>query len=229
MLSCPRTTLDPTLPLTIELSLTYRCRFQGFRPGTIPPHLTPTYIAFAMDECAREATLEAMAQNNIRPFEDSRVDFAFESISIPPPKRKGKKKKKKSKKKQGKGAEDAAPAAASETPPQPPVEDVPAWLTFETMKEGELVVKSSGGWLVHDSATVCNIVHLFVFTPHVTYLFQPSTLVGNPDKAFRLWRRMSRASSLKTRPMLQGPHLLAIPTVLVVPWTGMQLMWHQRR
>mmetsp|Transcript_24770 Transcript_24770/g.54011 ORF Transcript_24770/g.54011 Transcript_24770/m.54011 type:complete len:272 (-) Transcript_24770:70-885(-) len=110
-------------------------RFQGFRPGTIPPHLAPTYIAFAMDECAREATLEAMAQNNIRPFEDNRKDFAFERISIPPPKKKGKKKKKSKKKKKGKGSEDAAAAAASEAPPQPPVEDVPAWLTFETMKE----------------------------------------------------------------------------------------------
>jgi hypothetical protein len=37
-------------------------RFQGFRPGTIPPHLTPTYIAFAMDEVAREATLEALGE-----------------------------------------------------------------------------------------------------------------------------------------------------------------------
>ena len=40
-------------------------RFQGFRPGTIPPHLLPTYYMFSMDECARETTLEAMEQNNM--------------------------------------------------------------------------------------------------------------------------------------------------------------------
>lgn len=138
MLSCPRiSNRIECSPLTTDSSRTYHCRFQGFRPGTIPPHLTPTYIAFAMDECAREATLEAMAQNNIRPFENARVDFSFESISIPPPKKRGRKKRKKSKKKK----DNAEDAAASEAPPQPPVEDVPAWLTFETMKEGELVVK----------------------------------------------------------------------------------------
>ena len=32
-----------------------RQSFQGFRPGTIPPHLLPTYKTFAMDEVAREA------------------------------------------------------------------------------------------------------------------------------------------------------------------------------
>jgi hypothetical protein len=31
-------------------------QFQGFRPGTIPPHLQPTYRTFAMDECAREVS-----------------------------------------------------------------------------------------------------------------------------------------------------------------------------
>ena len=45
--------------------------FQGFRSGTIPPHLLGTYAAFTMDECAREAILEAMQQNNIRPFDDA--------------------------------------------------------------------------------------------------------------------------------------------------------------
>ena len=29
-------------------------RFQGFRPGTVPPHLLATYKRFAMDETARE-------------------------------------------------------------------------------------------------------------------------------------------------------------------------------
>jgi hypothetical protein len=62
-----------------------RERFQGFRPGTIPPHLMTTYRAFCMDECARETVLEAMQQNNIRPFTDARSQFVIEQVSIPPP------------------------------------------------------------------------------------------------------------------------------------------------
>ena len=67
--------------------------FQGFRPGTIPPHFQPTYCMFSMDKCARETTLEAMEQNNIRSFEISRMEFEFEQITIPPVIKKGKKKK----------------------------------------------------------------------------------------------------------------------------------------
>lgn len=72
-----------------------RQRFQGFRPGTIPPHLEPTYRAFAMDESARETVLEALQQNNIRPFENARSEMAIESVSFPPPPQKRSKKKKK--------------------------------------------------------------------------------------------------------------------------------------
>lgn len=101
-------------------------RFQGFRPGTIPPHLQPTYRAFAMDECARETVLEAMQQNNIRPFTDARSEFLIESVSIPPSIKKGKKKKKGGRKKK---KEDV------EIPEDPvPVEE-PKWTTYETMKE----------------------------------------------------------------------------------------------
>lgn len=91
-----------------------RQNFQGFRPGTIPPHLLPTYRAFAMDEVAREATLEAMQQNNIRPFEAARKDFVFEQVSIPPKPVKKKKGKKKN------GVEEQAE---------------PVWQTFGTMQE----------------------------------------------------------------------------------------------
>ena len=105
-------------------------RFQGFRPGTIPPHLTPTYIAFSMDEVAREATLEALEQNGVRPFENARSDFTFDTISIPPPQ---KKKKKGKKKKKSKKKTDAA--AASDGAESPQVEEeTPAWLTFDSMK-----------------------------------------------------------------------------------------------
>ncbi len=103
-----------------------RQNFQGFRPGTLPPHLIPTYRAFAMDEVAREATLEAMQQNNIRPFESARSDFVFEQISIPPKP----KKKKKSKKKKSKQVEVVVEE-----------QEEPAWQTFDDMK-GAL----KGGW-----------------------------------------------------------------------------------
>ena len=97
-----------------------RQRFQGFRPGTIPPHIEPTYRAFAMDECARETVLEALQQNNIRPFESTRSDMFLKNFQIPPPK---KKKSKKNKKKSDQETEgDAEESEAS-------------WLTFETMKE----------------------------------------------------------------------------------------------
>lgn len=100
-------------------------RFQGFRPGTIPPHLLPTYRTFTMDECARETVLEAMEQNNIRPFSDARSELKIESVSIPPvvPK-----KKKKSNKKKKKGAE--APVEEDESK----AEESPQWRTFEDMK-----------------------------------------------------------------------------------------------
>lgn len=96
-------------------------RFQGFRPGTIPPHLEPTYRAFAMDECAREATLEAMQQNNIRPFEDARSMLEIADVSIPPPMKKSKYKNKRK------------TVAASEEEVSV-VEEPPAWLTFDNMK-----------------------------------------------------------------------------------------------
>lgn len=89
-------------------------RFQGFRPGTIPPHLEVTYRAFAMDECARETVLEAMQQQNIRPFENARAGMVLENFSVPPPKKKKSKKRRKT-------AEEA-------------VED-PSWQSFDTMKE----------------------------------------------------------------------------------------------
>lgn len=95
-----------------------RQNFQGFRPGTIPPHLLPTYRGFAMDEVAREATLEAMQQNNIRPFESARSDFVFERVSIPP---KPQKKKKKSKKK------STVEVVVEE-------QEEPVWQTYDDMK-----------------------------------------------------------------------------------------------
>lgn len=94
-------------------------RFQGFRPGTIPPHLEPTYRAFAMDECARETVLEALQQNNIRPFESARAEIVLEDFSVPPAPKKGKNKRKK-------GA-----AVTSEEEP----DEEPQWRFFATMKE----------------------------------------------------------------------------------------------
>ena len=102
-------------------------RFQGFRPGTIPPHLEPTYRAFAMDECARETVLEAMQQNNIRPFTSARTDMTFDTFCIPPPVKKAGSKKKKS----GRKAKETAEEPQGNTVRN----EEPTWLTFETMKE----------------------------------------------------------------------------------------------
>lgn len=100
-----------------------RQSFQGFRPGTIPPHLLPSYKTFAMDEVAREATLEAMQQNDIRPFGSARTDMLIEQVSIPP------KPKKKKKKKKGKDTLNVEPQADAE-------DDAPVpWPTFDTMAE----------------------------------------------------------------------------------------------
>ena len=104
-------------------------RFQGFRPGTIPPHLLPTYAGFAMDECAREATLEALQQNNIKPFDDARMEFEFDTISILP------QKKKKNKGKKKKRADVESNDVVEE--------EEPKWMVFETMKEA-----ISAGWKV---------------------------------------------------------------------------------
>jgi len=99
--------------------------FQGFRPGTIPPHLRGTYAAYTMDECAREATLEAMQQNNVRPFDDARAEFKIESISILPPKKKIKKKKGKRKQSPKSVEADTVVVAEEES----------KWVTVDTLKE----------------------------------------------------------------------------------------------
>lgn len=77
-----------------------------------------------MDECARETVLEAMQQNDIRPFTEAREALVIEDVSILPPKKKAKKKK-------GGRKNKAAEAAQSE---EDPVEEDPKWVTFESMK-----------------------------------------------------------------------------------------------
>lgn len=86
-----------------------------------------------MDECARETVLEAMQQNNLRPFEGARNELLIEDVTIPPPRKKGKKKGQKKKKK--KKAEDQSGGLV--------VEEEPKWLSFETMKEA-----IDAGWQV---------------------------------------------------------------------------------
>lgn len=125
-------------------------RFQGFRPGTIPPQLYKTYRAFSMDECARETVLEAMQQNNIRPFTNAREEILIEQVSIPPPPPppQAKKKKKKYPKKKKKTDEvlsnniddddtdDKNESTMSEDEvltDEPP--STPQWQTFDTMDD----------------------------------------------------------------------------------------------
>mmetsp|Transcript_4374 Transcript_4374/g.5743 ORF Transcript_4374/g.5743 Transcript_4374/m.5743 type:complete len:257 (+) Transcript_4374:108-878(+) len=106
-------------------------RFQGFRPGTIPPHLEPTYRLYAMDKCARETVLEAMQQNNIRPFDSCRSELVMEQFQIPPLKSKKSNKKKKPKKNKKGAADDNDETAAAEAEPEPE----PQWRLFDSMKE----------------------------------------------------------------------------------------------
>jgi hypothetical protein len=96
-----------------------RERFQGFRPGTIPPFLEPTYRIFAMDECARETVLEAMQQNQLRPFDSARSEMKIENVSIPPPAPKGSSKKRSK-------ASSASGEAATEAG---------SWRTYATVKD----------------------------------------------------------------------------------------------
>jgi hypothetical protein len=105
-------------------------RFQGFRPGTVPAHVEPTYRAFAMDECARETVLEAMQQNNVRPFDNTRNELLMEDFRVPPPQNKKVKGKKGKKPKIEENSEDTAP-----------LDEIPQWASFATMKEA-----ISAGW-----------------------------------------------------------------------------------
>lgn len=126
-------------------------RFQGFRPGTIPPHLEPTYRAFTMDECARETILEAMEQNNIRPFSTARTDFVIGQVSIPPPSSSKKKSKKpkttRSKKSQDTQGDDGIKQKEPEMEVESSMES--NWLTFDDMK-GAI----DAGWRVRPKHTV---------------------------------------------------------------------------
>lgn len=142
-------------------------RFQGFRPGTIPPHLQPTYKAFAMDECARETVLEAMQQNNIRPFTDARSEFKIESICVPPPKQKGGKKKK-----GGRKNKDAEAAVVEEPEPEP------QWKTYENMKEA-----IDAGWMVSSRI----VVAFCMLGDHNAY---HSVVLNSLDKASALLLQM---------------------------------------
>jgi hypothetical protein len=136
-------------------------RFQGFRPGTIPPHLEPTYRAFTMDECARETILEALQQNNIRPFESARSDMTLERFCIP-----AVEKKSSSKKKSKKGSV----VNNSEQDPEP-VSDKPQWLQFDDMKSA-----IDAGWKVgfDDSFEIgCRRVVAFMICVSLFSFLQP--------------------------------------------------------
>mmetsp|Transcript_29816 Transcript_29816/g.34294 ORF Transcript_29816/g.34294 Transcript_29816/m.34294 type:complete len:256 (-) Transcript_29816:122-889(-) len=96
--------------------------YQGYRAGSLPPQLEPTYREFTMDEVAREATLEALQQNDIIPFESARSEITIENVSVPPPP--PRKKKKKSRKKLKNQADGEVSAEVV-------VEVVPEWKTYK--------------------------------------------------------------------------------------------------
>ena len=98
-----------------------------------------------MDEVAREAVLEAMQQNNRRPFDSCRQEMVLENISIPP---------KKSKKKKKKGGRKKNASASTE----PQVEDnapVP-WETYPTMKEALKAGWEVSSALIYSCTLFCN-------------------------------------------------------------------------
>lgn len=81
-----------------------------------------------MDEVAREATLEAMQQHDIRPFESCRADMVIGEIGIAPRKSKKSKKKKKKRSNDGNVSHVVDIADAEE-------EKEPEWLVFNEMKD----------------------------------------------------------------------------------------------
>lgn len=94
-----------------------------------------------MDECARETVLEAMQQNNIRPFTDARSELVIEKVTIPPPPKKEGKKKKGGGKKKKNGS-----VGAENTEIEEPAEEEtpePQWRRFEDMKSA-----IDAGWKV---------------------------------------------------------------------------------
>ena len=149
--------------------------YRGFRPGTIPPMILPTYVAYAMDECAKEATLEALAQNEIRPFQDARDNIEINSISIAPPKEK--KKKKKKKKKGNETANDDVSSSQTETIDEDSKKQI--WSKFDTMQEAI----DEGGWKVRLKHVGFFLNLLFVNTPigknHIIQLLLSSPLFHN--------------------------------------------------
>jgi hypothetical protein len=139
-------------------------QFQGYRKGTIPPPLLKTYIAYTMDECAQETILEAMEQNQIRPFETCRNDMILYNFTIPPPplsttaSSKNSSKNKKNKKPKASKSNDetttAIEASAKEEEGVAAINEVPissTWTTYATMKEAIDI----GKWQPGQSFSFC--------------------------------------------------------------------------
>jgi hypothetical protein len=140
-------------------------QFQGYRKGTIPPPLLKTYIAYTMDECARETILEAMEQNQIRPFETCRNDMILYNFTIPPPplsttvsSKNNSKNKKNKKPKASKSNDETTTAieasAKEEEEGVAAINEVPissTWTTYATMKEAIDI----GKWQPGQSFSFC--------------------------------------------------------------------------
>ena len=97
-------------------------QFQGYRRGTIPPPLLSTYKAYTMDECARETILEALEQNQIRPFDTCRnemilCDFSFPPAATTTTSKKSKGKNNKGKRKSSKSDSDMTVSEEATIPP----------------------------------------------------------------------------------------------------------------
>jgi hypothetical protein len=176
-----------------------------------------------MDEVAREAVLEAMSQNNIKPFDDSRQDIFISKLSIPAPKQK--KKKKSGKKKKGANPEDAAAAAAAAAAEPEP--EQPKWISFETMKEAIDFGWKVGTpnerqnwmkleWYSLTSVIECSVsqpltVGLFFSAPfhYFAYCFDKTT---QPGQTFSFVATNVKGQQLKDAGSLEGATRLGDPS-----------------
>ncbi len=161
-------------------------QYQGYRRGTIPPPLLVTYKAYAMDECARETILEAMEQNQIRPFETCRNEMILYEFSIPPQSKtsnskntknsKGKKKSSKTKSEIAVVEETTIPTSSATTSDEH--EDLVALASTDTTNGNSN--SSTDGWTTY--ATMKEAIDIGMWQPGQSFCFCAKNVRGQSVK-----------------------------------------------
>ena len=131
-----------------------------------------------MDEVAREAVLEAMQQNDIRPFESCRADLVIAEVTIPP--RKATKKKKK---KRGSGAGEKEEMEG---------EQESEWMVFDNMKDA-----LKAGWEVSSCRVSfryrrCILERLLIGIRNLSFVFSKNL---SQEKVLAFSLRIARGRS----------------------------------